>query len=87
MFRSHAQSQRNHKKGLAVARRIAADQSLKECKIQYVKPLGYGCKWDKTTGEAVKRPKDLYELWGEYEFGLGGGLKALERLHHGRAPC
>ncbi|KAK1943563.1 hypothetical protein P3T76_004959 [Phytophthora citrophthora] len=68
LFRSRAESQRNHQQALAVARRIA------------VQPVARRVQSEEATAaigtrqgvKLSKRPKDFYELWGDYEFGLEG---------------
>ncbi|KAI9995692.1 hypothetical protein PInf_012760 [Phytophthora infestans] len=81
VLRSRTESQRNHQKGLAVLRRIALQPVARRLPDSIV--TTEACTDGSAAHEAhhailSKRPKDLYELWGEYEFGLNGLKPAKE---------
>ncbi|KUF81643.1 hypothetical protein AM588_10000277 [Phytophthora nicotianae] len=83
ILRSRTERQRENQKILAVIRRIALQPVVRT--IHPLSSANGGGDGVEEEGSVVlpramlsKRPKDLYELWGEYEFGLNGLKPAKE---------
>ncbi|ETK73968.1 hypothetical protein L915_19155 [Phytophthora nicotianae] len=83
VLRLRTESQRNKQKVMAVLRRIALQPVARTIRRNPVSMEDDGEVFAATASDThsvrlSKRPKDLYELWGEYEFGLNGVKAARE---------
>ncbi|ETO84830.1 hypothetical protein F444_01297 [Phytophthora nicotianae P1976] len=83
VLRLRTESQRNKQKVMAVLQRIALQPVARTIRRNPVSMEDDGEVFAATASDThsvrlSKRPKDLYELWGEYEFGLNGMKAARE---------